>query len=244
MPPKNEYRNGTCVRYLHVAEMEGTYSVGVFVFPPRATIPLHDHPGMCVLSRVLYGTVTKKALDLERESAAVQQPRTSWLSSMLWPHHQNHHTSTTTNNISSPVQSHPPAKNAKLAKRTKTEVLHAPAVTVLYPYEGNLHEFVAGPEGAAVLDVLLPPYGNHRDCTFYYINEDVNGNVNDRRILQPANTTPSDHQSQSALCWIVPTGQPEDFHCLSGTYRNLGRLDDDEEDEESDDADDEIQVEY
>jgi plant cysteine oxidase len=240
MPPKHEYRNGACVRYLHVAEIEGTYSVGVFVFPPRAMIPLHDHPGMCVLSRVLYGTVTKKSLDLEREPA-VQQPRASWLSSMLWPHHQNYHTSTATNNFSSPAPSHPPAKNAKLAKRTETEVLHAPAVTVLYPYEGNLHEFVAGPEGAAVLDVLLPPYGNHRDCTFYYINDDVDGNVNHTTTPQSVTATTNDHQSQSALCWIVPAGQPEDFHCLSGTYRALGRLEDDEEDDDTED--DEVQDE-
>jgi PCO_ADO len=82
---------------------------------------------------------------------------------------------------------------------------------MLYPYEGNVHEFVAGPHGAAVLDVLLPPYdGYERDCTFYTIEEDRSS-------------------GDPRACWIVPTDQPEDFHCLSGKYGNLGR-----EEEEND----------
>ena len=52
--------------------------------------------------------------------------------------------------------------------------LQAPDVTALYPFEGQLHEFQAGPNGAAVLDVLLPPYdeSHDRDCTFYHIRPD------------------------------------------------------------------------
>jgi hypothetical protein len=34
------------VRYLKVAEQAGHYSIGVFVFPPNVTMPIHDHPGM------------------------------------------------------------------------------------------------------------------------------------------------------------------------------------------------------
>ena len=30
------------------------YSAGIFVFPPNASMPLHDHSNMIVLSRVLY----------------------------------------------------------------------------------------------------------------------------------------------------------------------------------------------
>jgi plant cysteine oxidase len=193
-PPKHEYKNDSCVRYLHIAEVEGSYSIGIFVFPPHAHMPLHDHPDMCVLSRILYGEVVKTALDLERES--MPQQRESWISNVLWPNSNNN----------KPMS---PAKNAKRARKTATELLKAPAVATLFPYEGNLHEFVAGPQGAAILDVLLPPYGNSRDCTFYNIQEDG---------------------THSESCWIVPTGQPESFHCLSGRYRNLGR--DDSMDEE------------
>lgn len=44
------------VRYQHVAESPGRYSVGVFVLPPGTSLPLHDHPGMTVLSQLYVGT--------------------------------------------------------------------------------------------------------------------------------------------------------------------------------------------
>jgi cysteamine dioxygenase len=161
--------------------------MGIFVFPPHSKIPLHDHPGMCVLSRVLYGSLHRLSLDLPRN-----QPQTSWWKG---PRRSASHSSNT----------------RRIAYQNRIDHLQAPGVTVLYPFEGNLHEFVAGAHGAAVLDVLLPPYdaGHNRDCTFYHIQdcEDNEGNVSPKPV------------------WIVPTGQPEDFHCLSGVYRELGRED-------------------
>jgi cysteamine dioxygenase len=170
------------VRYVHVSEVPDKYSVGIFIFPPHARIPLHDHPGMCVLSRLLYGDLERISLDLVRE-----KQESSWFSS--W-----------SRNKKGPHGS----RRAYLRER---EHLQAPQVTVLYPYEGNLHEFIAGPHGAAVLDVLLPPYDEYhdRECNFYNI---------------------SSPQVAKGPCWIVPTGQPEDFHCLSGRYGDLGDHDD------------------
>jgi plant cysteine oxidase len=37
--------------------------MGVFCFPAGATLPLHDHPEMVVLSKLLYGTVRKRSYD-------------------------------------------------------------------------------------------------------------------------------------------------------------------------------------
>lgn len=37
--------------------------MGVFCFPAGATMPLHDHPGMVVLTKVLYGSVSWNAYD-------------------------------------------------------------------------------------------------------------------------------------------------------------------------------------
>ena len=50
------------IHYLCVVEEED-FHVGVFVLPPKARIPLHDHPGMCVLSRLLCGSLNVKDFD-------------------------------------------------------------------------------------------------------------------------------------------------------------------------------------
>jgi hypothetical protein len=160
------------VRYIHISDVPEHYSVGIFVLPPYTKIPLHDHPGMCVLSRVLYGDVERLSLDVcPPDSVAPWNPQE-------WP------------------------EGTLRATRQRLQRLSAPMSTQLFPYQGNLHEFTAGPQGAAILDVLLPPYSidHHRDCTFYNI------------ALDP---------SLSDSYYIVPTGQPEEFHCFSGFYKHL-----------------------
>jgi PCO_ADO len=271
--------------------MEGQYSIGIFVFPPHARIPLHDHPCMCVLSRVLYGDVHRLQLDLDREqpdghtqqheqqqqqqqqqqSAFDVSPlsvakddighqhnqlsqfsvssrignffrgritppdgggsskQSSSSSSSPLPCYEGSSMSQNRQRISPPPppqQSRhaiPPAPGAKRAYRRHVDHLRAPQTTILYPFEGNLHEFVAGPNGAAVLDVLLPPYDvhHHRDCTFYeiYYDEDEEDEDDDMRMTEGDR---QEHPDGRVPCWIVPTGQPEDFHCISGRYRNLG----------------------
>lgn len=183
-PPKHEYGHTSCVRYLHIAEKEKKYSIGVFVFPPHARMPLHDHPKMCVLSRVLYGDLTKDSLDIDKQPSS----RQSWLSSIFSSHQ----------NIGWAGGKVP--ANSKRAYKRETEFLQAPDVTMLFPFKGNLHEFIAGPNGAAILDVLIPPYDDSRDCTFYDVQDD-------------------EHDPRA--CWIIPTEQPQDFHCISGNYQHL-----------------------
>lgn len=189
------YDNNT-VRYIHISEAPDEYSMGVFVFPPHTKIPLHDHPGMCVLSRVLYGDLTRTSLDLARDQSQSPERENIEKNSSWFPW------STKGRRPKMPW-------GTKLAYRNRVDHLQAPECTVLYPFEGNLHEFVAGPHGAAVLDVLLPPYDqdHHRDCTFYEIKE----------------CSPLERQDTSRdPVWIVPIKQPEDFHCLSGSYKELG----------------------
>ncbi|CAD7697936.1 unnamed protein product, partial [Ostreobium quekettii] len=55
-------RSARSITYLPVKE-DRRLHLGVFCMPPRATIPLHDHPGMTVLSRVLYGRVRITSYD-------------------------------------------------------------------------------------------------------------------------------------------------------------------------------------
>ena len=222
----DEGGGSSVVRYLHVAEVPDEYSVGVFVFGPNACIPLHNHPGMCVLSRILYGSIRRTSLDLAREDggtgdgddghdmdggsppsrlATALSRGASWLQRSL-----------SRGDATDRSPNYP--EGTQLAFRRPVDVLEAPAVTILYPYEGNLHEFAAGPHGAAVLDVLLPPYDERRgrDCTYYDIRD------------LPAEIAPEKREDHCrrpdgrVRCLIVPRDCPESFRCVSGQHNHLG----------------------
>jgi PCO_ADO len=192
-PPCNR-GDGNIVRYIHLNEVKDEYSSGIFIFPPNSKIPLHDHPGMSVVSRLLYGDMHVSSLDLLRDDEVEKY---------------------NVKDIQHPLQH---IAGAKFALRRCVDHIQAPNVGCLYPYEGNLHEFTAGPDGAAILDILLPPYDGDkgRDCTFYEIH-----NIATSACEIATDTLPK-IDGEGDICLIVPTGQPEDFHCISGRYLDLG----------------------
>lgn len=224
------------MRYIHITEVPEQYSIGIFVFPPFSRIPLHDHPEMCVLSRLLYGDLQCLSLDLP--GASPDDTYTNENNNNKLEQHspnQNIYSSLQTMRQGDPRFARVPAglpEGSRRAFKNTVKHLHAPDVSMLFPYKGNLHEFFAGPNGAAVLDILLPPYDieHERDCTFYDIREDhtAAAAVQQQQQVNPQQPSPMmlddlrDTDEERTPCWIVPTGQPHDFHCLSGQYAKLG----------------------
>ena len=190
------------VRYLHVKEVPNKYSAGIFVFPPNAEIPLHDHPDMVVLSRVLYGEMKVLSYDVVsprdsvtcdpcqeeevpppsafnnqgKERQDTVSPKKSvfrsslkaikdFIQSSFQDEDSSTHIETDSDGSNRQKRSGGPAiLQAKVnqspmgVEQYQTEggplnILTAPHVTCLFPKEGNCHSFVAGPHGAAVLDV-------------------------------------------------------------------------------------------
>ena len=240
------------VRYLHIKEEENTYSIGVFVFPPGAKIPLHDHPGMCVVSKCLYGELHAKSFDFieeykednhmkhfdiiqeykknnninsspsppiakdgpsKSEKQSLLKRGSSWLSNML-RFESFSSTSTAETDITDHRKIIP--DGSKLCKQHKPTVILASDVKMLFPHIGNIHEFTAGEQGAAMLDILLPPYEyeEDRDCVFYREEPFHSYNVGSSAV--------ADGDDENRHCWLLPIPQPSNFQCTSGSYLNYG----------------------
>ena len=223
--PYHRNSHDNTVRYLHCKEIHDHFSMGIFVFPPGASIPLHDHPSMVVISRVLYGELHVKSYSVvstiieeedhimdidddvlhneaQHSETSPSRLRTSinrikdFVSRAVY---SSHHDDKIATQPKLQVEENPSILGVQISKDKDGErsaIISAPNVTALYPDEGNCHSFVAGPNGAAVLDVLLPPYAEDedRDCTFYEAVKNENG-----------------------YC-LTPIDQPSDFNCLSGEY--------------------------
>jgi len=313
------------VRYLHVREVPQKYSIGIFIFPPNAEIPLHDHPDMVVLSRVLYGEFAVRSYDVlptatttretqknndgggmigggithqkdnnsdhniektriiatsSSQSSSSSSSRSSsskhsalrsslhkiknFVSRALSYNDMEGAAEASDDDVNmqmqadsvlrvkpnlkpmgvqqtlprddSNINNHDNSNNTNLHRPS---ILSAPSVTCLYPHEGNCHAFVAGPQGAAMLDVLLPPYDSDddRDCTFYEPRENnrdhTTNAASSAAMVKKHKTEDLDHQV-SCTTLLTPIDQPDDFHCLSGVYGRFGSCD------ENPDGDDDV----
>ncbi|KAK9080368.1 hypothetical protein SSX86_000126 [Deinandra increscens subsp. villosa] len=126
------------ITYVELTESD-SFTMCMFCFPTSSVIPLHDHPGMTVLSKVLYGSLHVKGYDWV-EPACIK--------------------------ISKEI-SRAPVRLAKLS--VDKVLSAPCTTSVLYPNTGgNLHCFTAV-TSCAVLDILTPPYEESagRKCTYY-----------------------------------------------------------------------------
>jgi len=138
------------IGYQHIYE-DQDLSVGIFMLPKGTSIPLHDHPQMTVLSKLLFGKLDVVSFDMPSDHAQVQGRHKLDEFGLLKGRH--------------PRKLH--------CGPCKREVLEAPAPTEwLHPLQGNIHQFTAL-EDCAILDILTPPYEDAagRSCHYYKVME-------------------------------------------------------------------------
>ncbi|XP_022159167.1 plant cysteine oxidase 2-like [Momordica charantia] len=177
------------ITYLHIYE-NSKFSMGIFCLPPSGVIPLHNHPGMTVFSKLLFGTMHIKAYDWAEVGAETSASATVDAS----------------NGTSSP-------SSVRLAKVKVDANCTAPCdASILYPADGgNIHCFTAV-TACAVLDVLGPPYNDRdgRHCSYYLSFPFTKFSVDGVSVTE---------EEREGYAWLEEREQPEDLAAVGAVYR-------------------------
>ncbi|XP_030604418.1 2-aminoethanethiol (cysteamine) dioxygenase b [Archocentrus centrarchus] len=141
-PPQHPYHRGVPpVTYMHICETD-QFSMGVFLLKSGASIPLHDHPGMHGVLKVMYGKVRISCFDrLERPGGSSALPRGEM------------------------------GALRRCVLHSTGEYTEESGPCILSPDRDNLHQIDAVDGPTAFMDILAPPYDpdDGRDCHYYKV---------------------------------------------------------------------------
>ncbi|XP_012738068.1 2-aminoethanethiol (cysteamine) dioxygenase a [Fundulus heteroclitus] len=195
MAPKNRPSSGAAepqsppVSYMHICETE-VFSMGVFLLKTGTSIPLHDHPGMNGMIKVLYGKISVRCFDKLENSLTVPPDFDPQLA---------------------PLQT---AGVWRSVLRSVAEYSENSGPCLLTPVRDNLHQIDAVDGPAAFLDILAPPYNpdDGRDCHYYKVLHSVTEPGTGAKVDQEQL---GEKENEG---WLLEIPQPEDFWCGGEPY--------------------------
>ncbi|XP_064392897.1 2-aminoethanethiol dioxygenase-like [Halichondria panicea] len=122
------------------------FIIGLFLIKPQKSIPLHNHPGMHGIMKILLGSMTVTSYT----RAAAVRGRSDG---------------------GSKGQGDGGSFSASLVSKVTYTPQSEPCC--LEPHSRNLHEIVASDQSVVFLDILGPPYNPKlgRDCAYYFREE-------------------------------------------------------------------------
>ncbi|XP_031179840.1 2-aminoethanethiol (cysteamine) dioxygenase a [Sander lucioperca] len=183
------------VTYMHICETE-VFSMGVFLLRTGASIPLHDHPGMNGMLKVLYGKVSVRCFDKLEDTLTV---------------------STVPPDFEPALAPSQMASQWRSVLRSVVEYSENSGPCLLTPLRDNLHQIdtVEGP--AAFLDILAPPYNpdDGRDCHYYKVLQTVAEGETDEKSNEEQQ---GEEKEKEDVAWLLEIPQPEDFWCGGEPY--------------------------
>ncbi|XP_018579935.1 2-aminoethanethiol dioxygenase [Anoplophora glabripennis] len=139
-------------------------TMGIFILKPGGRLPLHNHPEMYGLIKVIAGKVkiTSYSLNTER---TLEIDRRSFKGESAPPISFGH-------------------KQLLTAELSSSEIVDTTSTTcMLEPNRKNLHEIESIDGPAAFLDILAPPYGTiipnvgPRLCSYYAVLSQISSNI-------------------------------------------------------------------
>lgn len=137
--------------FMQIFENENV-SMSIFIMHGDFSMPVHDHPSMYGLVKVLYGKLRVQSYTLATGDADNRPP-----------------------------YAHFNKKPVKVIREEPVTRSPTSECSILTPVQGNFHELTALQNVAAFFDILGPPYGTklskfggQRNCTFYNVRP-ING---------------------------------------------------------------------
>lgn len=201
------------VTYLHLYE-DHVFTMGIFVLKHGVRLPLHDHPGMYGVIKVIHGTAVVTSYNDFKNKTPPEE-----ITRHLLPH-QRHLVKSVVKNATQHVTPHSPT-------------------CVLSPEEGNFHEIHAREGPLAFVDILAPPYdqdSGSRQCHYYKelvftsahsktkdtSDNHLGGmsNGRDNRILDNQHGAAVEtSMKDSASYYLIRVPQPREFWCDTAEYQ-------------------------
>jgi len=161
------------------------FSMSIFVLKPGTRLPMHDHPGMHGLIRVIHGRMNVFSYSLlERKSGDGFEPLRSSEEYLI---------------------KKGAVLKAHMMSAASGDVIDINSESiVLTPVDGNIHEIRTTDSAAAFFDILAPPYDDHRhgrhQC--HYFKE---------LPVSPSTAKLSDTAQGRKLCNLICIPTPMDY---------------------------------